>query len=99
MSLPSIDQAELHLTTVLSEKCLRKFTLDSQWMHFIEEMSELCLAIARRERGRATDDEILEEIVDVFMFAVQMGLVHYGEEKFNEVLARKNIKFETRCGE
>lgn len=68
-------------------------TVEKEFSHFKEEMAELILALERKNRERATDEDILEETVDVFMFCIQMGLCHYGSEKFNKMLAKKNDKF------
>lgn len=85
----------LHAACALA---LQNYTPDSQFSHLKEEMAELFIALERKWRNRSTDEDILEEIVDVFMCVVQMGVHHFGPDPFNAMLKKKNDKFEKKVG-
>ena len=80
-------------TIELSKESLSLVSTEKEFSHFREEMAELILEMERKNRGRSDDDKILEEIVDVFIFCIKMGIVHYGIENFNTMVFRKNDKF------
>lgn len=79
-------------TIALSKENLALSTPEEEFSHFKEEMAELILDLERKNRGRATDENVLEEVVDVFMFTIEMGLCHFGSDFLN-MLAKKNEKF------
>lgn len=94
-----IDYHELTRLHALCIKALEQNPVETQFDHLEEEMAELTLARKRLWRERTTEEDVLEEIVDVFMCTVEMGVHHYGADRFNEMLKRKNDKFEASLGE
>lgn len=94
-----IDSTEMQRLHDLCATALRNYDPDTQFDHLVEEAGELIVALARQWRNRSTDEDILEEIVDVFMCSVEMGVHHYGADRFNEMLKRKNDKFATKVAE
>lgn len=49
---------------------------ESQIGMLAEECGELLTAVNRRKRGRCTDADVLEEVADVVIVALQTGLLH-----------------------
>lgn len=62
----------------LLERALEAWGRDAQEVHAIEELSELTTALTQHVRGRADDDEVVDEIADVLIVANQLALI-YGE--------------------
>lgn len=80
----------------LHEACivaLRRYDIATQYDHLFEEIGELIIAKTRRWRNRSTEEDILEELVDVFQCILEIGVHHYGPHAFNAMLKRKNDKF------
>lgn len=71
-------------------KAIKAFGIRSQVDMMQEEMDELGVALNHWKRGRAKDDEVITEIADVIIMAVQMGII-FGED---EVTAEVNRKLE-----
>jgi hypothetical protein len=95
MSQAYLDPVEMDRLHKFCIAALQKYPPDTQFEHLKEEMGELLIALSRLWRKRSTDDDVLEELVDVFMCTVEMGVHHFGPARFNTMLARKNLKFET----
>lgn len=93
-----IDSKEIKRLHRACALALQNYPADTQFSHLREEMAELFLALERKWRNRSTDQDILEEIVDVFMCTVQMGAHHYGPDAFNAMLKKKTDKFEKKVG-
>lgn len=71
-------------------RAIKAFGIRSQVDMMQEEMDELGVALNHWKRGRAKDDEVITEIADVIIMAVQMGII-FGED---EVTAEVNRKLE-----
>ncbi len=55
----------------------------------IEESTELIKAILKNRRGKATDDEIISEMVDCQIMLNQMRIIMKDESKFSRMMAFK----------
>lgn len=72
----------------LYSKALNQYGIKAQEWVLIEECGELLNALAKLKRGRATEQDIITELVDVSIMVEQMAL-YFGQEKF---LAEKEYK-------
>ena len=61
----------------------------------IEEMAELIVALSHHRRGRATADDVADEVVDVLTVAVQM-VIAFGFEFCTATLADSNRRLGDR---
>ena len=75
--------------------CLRivnHYGVENQEGMMIEECSELITALRHKARGRATADDIIDELADVMIMAQQLSII-YGQRKvenrINEKLDRQ----------
>lgn len=81
----------LATASVTGSQALRKFGADAQRQKAIEEASELAAALARDAAGSATHDteaEVIGEVADVLITAVQMAEL-YGVDAVIEALKAK----------
>lgn len=60
-----------------------------------EETGELTSALAKYQRGRFTDDEVITELADVSIMVEQMAIL-FGYEKFEQEKERKLKRLEER---
>lgn len=72
----------------LYERAIKDWGPDAQVKMMFEEMGELAVAVARFDRGRASIEDVITEIVDVTIMAEQMGLI-FGKEKTDKEFERK----------
>lgn len=79
-----MEQKELEIY----DKAIITFHFNAQRLMLFEEIGELMNAIAKLPRGRATIDNVIEELADVAIMVNQMA-VFFGWEKF---LAQKEMK-------
>lgn len=70
------------------KKAMDLLGYQSQMLVAVEEMAELTDDLVKKERGRATDDDVIGEIADVIVCMEQMA-IYYGVEK---VVAMKDAK-------
>lgn len=56
------------------QKALKVYGIDKQRNMLIEEIGELLNAIGKQPRGRATNDDILEELADVVIICEQIAI-------------------------
>ena len=56
-----------------------------------EEMGELLTAIARYQRGRGSEEDIITELADVSIMIEQMGVM-FGYDKYEDEKERKLIR-------
>ena len=61
---------------------------DSQIWMTIEEMSELSNALAKYRRGRATREDVCEEIADVAIMMIQLSKI-FGSDDISDYLKNK----------
>ena len=71
-------------------KAVRTYGYDAQILMLFEEIGELLNAIAKLSRGRATSDDVIEELADVAIMVNQMAVI-YGWYKFH---AKKEMKLQ-----
>lgn len=76
-------------------KALNEYGINSQKMMCIEECAELTNALAKLQRGRVGQMDIITEIADVSIMVDQMALF-FGEDKFIEERKRKVTRLEER---
>lgn len=76
-------------------KALEKWGATAQITMVYEELGELATALARYERGRATDEDVITELADVTIMCEQMGLL-FGNEKYEEEINRKITRLQER---
>jgi|Deesub1362A_J573_1020465.scaffolds.fasta_scaffold00023_137 NTP pyrophosphatase (non-canonical NTP hydrolase) len=73
------------------EEALLKWGAESQIYMLIEEMAELTKAVCKYYRGKRTQDDVLEEMVDVEIMIEQMKIIFDYNGRFNE-LKKKKLK-------
>ena len=71
------------------QKAVETFGQAAQKRLLIEECSELITAICHHFRGRATDDQVIEEMVDVQLMLNQMRVLINDESKWERWFAYK----------
>ena len=76
-----------------SHKALIKWGEEGAIYGLMEEMAELNLELSRIRRGRHNSEDILEELVDVYMCVIEAAMI-YGVDRFNDMLKTKIDKFE-----
>lgn len=82
-------------TTIIMLKAIELWGVESQKMMLVEECSELLNVIAKEFRGRATKEDVIEEIADVLIMVKTMALI-YGPDKVNEVYIKKMKRLKLR---
>lgn len=70
------------------KKAMDLYGYQKQMLVTIEEMAELTNALVKKERGRATDEDVIGEIADVIICVEQMADI-FGVDK---VVAMKDAK-------
>lgn len=73
----------------LCYKLLEKHGVNSQIAKTVEELTELSLVLQHTLQGKATKEQVIEEIADCFIMLTQMKYAFCSEKKFNEVLNNK----------
>ena len=68
---------------------------DSQIWMTIEEMSELSNALAKYRRGRATREDVCEEIADVAIMMIQLSKI-FGPDDISDYLKSKLDRLDKR---
>lgn len=68
---------------------------DSQIWMAIEEMSELSNALAKYRRGRATNEDVCEEIADVAIMIIQLSKI-FGPDDVSDFFERKLDRLDKR---
>ena len=76
-------------------RALNTYGYNAQRLMLIEEIGELLNAIAKLPRGRATGDDVIEELADVSIMVDQMA-VFLGLKKFYEKKEMKLQKLQER---
>lgn len=76
----------LEQALTVAPKALESYGTDAQRTIALEEMGELITALAREERGRAGKAEVLEEIADVLITAIQLALIYGADETAAQIL-------------
>lgn len=67
----------------LYEKAIGAWGVPNQVMMVMEESGEMLNALAKFNRGRSTEDEIVTELADVWILMEQMAVV-FGWDKFQQ---------------
>ena len=68
---------------------------DSQIQMTIEEISELSNALAKYRRGRATREDVCEEIADVAIMMIQLSKI-FGSDDISDYLKSKLDRLDKR---
>ena len=76
-------------------KALATYGIKAQTWMAIEECAELANALAKRERGRATVDDVITELADVSIMVEQLA-EYYGVGAFIAEKERKIARLEQR---
>lgn len=76
----------LEQALAVAPKALESYGTYAQRTIALEEMGELITALAREERGRAGKAEVLEEIADVLITAIQLALIYGADETTAQIL-------------
>ena len=61
----------------------------------LEELGELIVALQHCWRGRATHDDVIEEIADVYIMCDQMSII-FGKDKVQAKKLEKLIRLQKR---
>lgn len=72
-SLPKMSEKEFDETIKLAVKTFGK---EHRTQMLFEEMAELQNALCKLSRGRATEDDVCEEIADVMIMCLQMAQIY-----------------------
>ena len=84
-------------------KALYKWGEELQADVAIEEFSELIQKLIQFKRGRVSETEVLEEIVDSYIMLQQLKIIfdHYKENEpdFDEFFERKMLRLENRIND
>lgn len=76
----------------VGERALCAYGSESQVGMLAEECGELLTAVNRRARGRCNDVDVLEEVADVVIVALQMGLLHGDAEQVEAAIEAKLLR-------
>jgi len=76
----------------LCYELLKKHGVNSQIAKTIEELTELSLALQHTLQGKATKEQVVEEIADCFIMLTQMKYAFCTDDEFTESLNKKIIK-------
>lgn len=79
----------------LYKELMETFGYHKQMHVAVEEMSELTNALMKRERGRASDDEVIDEVADVIICMEQLAR-YFGVDKCVAAKLRKLRRLEAR---
>lgn len=79
----------------LYAKAIDTFGVDPQKMMLIEECGELLNALAKRVRGRVSDDDVITELADVSIMCEQMAVL-FGYSEFESEKERKLERLKER---
>jgi len=74
--------------TELYKRALHDWGIRPQVMMVVEETGEMLNAIGKYDRGRVTKNEVITELVDVWILMEQMG-VFFGWDEFLKEKERK----------
>lgn len=89
--LDSFDQTPTY------QQALRRYSTGGQINKTIEECTELSLALQHYRDGRATVEEVVDELADVFIMVTQMRLLFDGvDERVNFKLNRLTERMNER---
>lgn len=92
LNLTDMEQQE---RVQLYNELMDTFGYEHQMHVACEECAELTNALMKKERGRATDDEVLDEVADVIICMEQLAL-HFGVAKAVEAKERKLQRLKER---
>lgn len=76
-------------------KAFNKWGVNAQITMVYEELGELATALARYERGRAADEDVITELADVTIMCEQIALL-LGHGKYEEEVERKLTRLKER---
>ena len=84
----------------LYKRAIIQWGASAQWMMLIEECSELVDAVSKASRCRATREDIITELVDVYIMIEQAQvMLNCSSQEFNEEVVRKLERLEERLNE
>jgi NTP pyrophosphatase (non-canonical NTP hydrolase) len=78
------------------QKAILELGIKSQSDMLIEECSELILAIRHYDRGKASQEKIIEELVDVSVMIEQMKLIINNYSLYNKIWEEKVRRLDDR---
>lgn len=91
-TLPKMSEKEFDETIKLA---IKTFGKETQTQMLFEEMAELQNALCKLSRGRASKDDVCEEIADVMIMCLQMAQIygmkrieHWADLKMNRLKER-----------
>lgn len=79
------------------ETAIKRYGLQAQKMMAVEECAEFLNSIAKLDRGRATPEDVIDEIADVTIMMRQMALV-FGKEEVEQRIKFKVERLNNRMG-
>ena len=79
----------------LYRKAIDVWGVPAQVMMVMEETGEMLNAMAKYDRGRASEDDVITELVDVSILMEQMAVV-FGMDKFKNEKERKLLRLKER---
>lgn len=74
-------------------KALERFGIVAQMDMMQEEMDELGVALSHYKRGRAKEEDVITEIADVLIVALQMA-IYFGKDEVDAEINRKLARLE-----
>lgn len=77
------------------KKAVSIFGKEPQIWMAVEEMAELNNALAKLQRNRVTNEEVCEEIADVFIMMIELSYI-FGNEHVNKQIENKIQRLKQR---
>lgn len=77
----------------LYARTITKWGVDAQCDQAVEECAELIASLKHFRRGKVSEDELVDELADVYLMVGQLTYM-FGEEKLNAAIEKKILKLE-----
>lgn len=79
-------------------RAINKWGVEAQCDQAVEECAELIASLKHLKRGKVSEDELIDEIADVYLMLGQL-IYMFGEDKLNTAVDRKIVKLEKLLAE
>lgn len=74
-------------------RAINKWGVEAQCDQAVEECAELIASLKHLKRGKVSEDELIDELADVYLMLGQL-IYMFGEDKLNAAVDRKIVKLE-----
>jgi NTP pyrophosphatase (non-canonical NTP hydrolase) len=79
-------------------RTINKWGVEAQCDQAVEECAELIASLKHLKRGKVSEDELIDELADVYLMLGQL-IYMFGEDKFDAAVDRKILKLEKLLAE